>query len=102
MTMARSFYDKTINPQQKKVQMPSSLWAVCGLSVLVTLSACNTLPPQSKVQTPQYISDIHTSETSLAHVIQPLEEKNPNLTGYHILYDPLEALASLINLIEKS
>ena len=102
MTMARSFYDKTINPQQKKVQTPSSLWAVCGLSVLVTLSACNTLPPQSKVQTPQYISDIHTSETSLAHVIQPLEEKNPNLTGYHILYDPLEALAARINLIEKS
>lgn len=102
MAMARSFYHKTVNTQQKTSEIPTSLLTTCSLSLVLTLGACSTLPPQSKIQTPQYITDIDTSQTTLSQIITPLEEKNPHLTGYHILYDPLEALAARINLIEKA
>ncbi len=102
MTMARSFYHNTADQSSKKCEPSKSLLTRCSLIFVLTLTACSTLPPQSKTPTLQYSSDIDTSQTTLAHIIQPLEQENPNLTGYHILYDPLEALAARINLIEKS
>ena len=46
--------------------------------------------------------DIDTSHTSLAKIIEPLRDQNPDLTGFHVLNDPLEALAARIHLIERA
>ena len=69
--------------------------------ILLSLSACSTLPKQI-AQHAEYAKDIDTSETTLAHIITPLKQHNPELTGYHVLYDPLEAIAARIHLIDKS
>lgn len=69
--------------------------------MLLGLSACSTLPKQIP-QPAEYANDIDTSETTLAHIITPLKQQNPELTGYHVLYDPLNAIAARIHLIDKS
>ena len=43
-----------------------------------------------------------TSQTSLAQIVEPLRRQNIGLTGYHVLPDPLEALAARIQLINKA
>jgi Phosphatidylserine/phosphatidylglycerophosphate/cardiolipin synthases and related enzymes len=50
----------------------------------------------------EYAFNTPTDDTSLAKIVLPLREQNPNLTGYHVLYDPLEALAARIELINKA
>lgn len=70
-------------------------------SLALTLSACSTLPKQ-QTQPVEYAFNTPTDDTSLAKIVLPLREQNPNLTGYHVLYDPLEALAARIELINKS
>ena len=70
-------------------------------SLIVGIPACTTLPKQTP-QPIEYAFDTETKQTSLAQIILPLREQNPNLTGYHVLYDPLEALAARIHLIDKA
>ncbi|AOA60002.1 phospholipase [Acinetobacter larvae] len=71
------------------------------LCVLSVLSACSTLP--KRLATPaKFAYDIETNDTSLGQLIQALKIKNPELTGYHILYDPLDALAARIHLIDRA
>ncbi|WP_228145835.1 phospholipase D family protein [Acinetobacter sp. ANC 5054] len=70
-------------------------------SLVLSLSACTTLPKQ-QIQPVEYAFNTPTEQTSLAKIVQPLREQNPNLTGYHVLYDPLEALAARIELINKA
>ncbi|OTG80042.1 phospholipase D family protein [Acinetobacter sp. ANC 4648] len=65
------------------------------------LSACSTLPKQDIIK-PQFAYDIDTDDTHLAQIIAPLKKQNPDLTGYHILYDPLEAIAARIHLIDTA
>ncbi|MGO3383565.1 MAG: phospholipase D-like domain-containing protein, partial [Acinetobacter guillouiae] len=72
-----------------------------GSCLLLSLSACSTLPRQENIK-PEYAYDIDTKDTPLAQIISPLKAQNPELTGYHVLYDPLEAIAARINLIEKA
>ena len=43
-----------------------------------------------------------TEHTHLAQIVLPLREKNPQLTGYRVLYDPLEALSARLYLIDKA
>lgn len=69
--------------------------------LVLGLSACSTLPKQ-QVVTPQYAYDIDTQNTALSKLITPLKTQNPELTGYHVLYDPLEAIAARIQLIDKA
>lgn len=69
--------------------------------LVLGLPACSTLPKQGII-TPEYAYDIDTSETDLAKIITPLKAQNPELTGYHVLYDPLEAIAARIHLIDKA
>jgi len=67
----------------------------------LTLSGCSTLPKQ--IEHPiQMAFETPTDQTSLAKIVLPLREKYPQLTGYHVLYDPLEALAARIYLINKA
>ncbi|MDQ9009914.1 phospholipase D family protein [Acinetobacter gerneri] len=85
---------------QNKVQQRKAALILSSCLVL-TLPACSTLPKQTP-QPIQYAFDTDTSHTELAQIVTPLKEKNPDLTGFHVLYDPLEALAARIHLIEKS
>lgn len=71
------------------------------LGLGLVLSGCSTLP-KPIIQQPSYASDIDTSQTKLAQMIAPLRDQNPNLTGYHVLLDPLEAIAARLTLIGKA
>ena len=92
-----------IQSQQTNHQKNTSFKArfILCLYITVGLTACSTLPPQQPM-TAQYAHDIETDETYLAKIVQPLKLKNPELTGYHTLYDPLEAISARIKLIEKA
>ncbi|WP_373854964.1 phospholipase D family protein [Acinetobacter gerneri] len=81
--------------QQRKAAL------ILSSCLVLTLPACSTLPKQTP-QPIQYAFDTDTSHTELAQIVTPLKEKNSDLTGFHVLYDPLEALAARIHLIEKS
>lgn len=75
------------------------LWLSCAF--VLTLSGCSTLPKQ--IEHPiQMAFETPTDQTNLAKIVLPLREKYPQLTGYHVLYDPLEALAARIYLINKA
>lgn len=95
-------------PQNTQIQQPyntrnsrSKILLALSCSILLSLSACTTLPKQQNIQ-PEYAYDIDTQQTDLAKIITPLKQQNPELTGYHVLYDPLEAIAARINLIERA
>lgn len=97
---------RTINPntqlQQKYDKHQFKQWLFVASSCLfLSLSACSTLPKQQQIK-PEYAFDIDTQDTDLSKIITPLKNQNPELTGYHVLYDPLEAIAARINLIEKA
>lgn len=70
-------------------------------ATLLGMSGCSTLPKQYP-QTPEYVYDIDTHQTSLAQIIDPLKAQHPELTGYHVLYDPLKAFAARIQLIDRA
>ncbi|WP_042111622.1 phospholipase D-like domain-containing protein, partial [Acinetobacter rudis] len=70
-------------------------------ATLLGMSGCSTLPKQYP-QTPEYVYDIDTHQTSLAQIINPLKAQHPELTGYHVLYDPLKAFAARIQLIDRA
>ena len=90
------------NFQHKTSHMRTHSKAVLlSCSLVLSLSACTTLPKQ-QIQPVEYAFNTPTEQTSLAKIVQPLREQNPNLTGYHVLYDPLEALAARIELINKA
>lgn len=97
------------SPQQI-AQLNSGKWhgsstyktaVLLSCSLILGMPACSTLPKQTP-QPMEYAFDTETEQTSLAKIVEPLREQNPNLTGYHILYDPLEALAARIHLIDKA
>ena len=91
-----------LDPKNNHNQHFSTVKKVLLVSTLVlSFSGCSTLPPQ--IQHPiQNAFDIDTSKTSLASIIEPLRLENPNLTGYHVLNDPLEALAARLHLIDRA
>ena len=100
--MARSFPPTTQSDTGKLRHSSTYKTAVLlSCSLIVGIPACTTLPKQTP-QPIEYAFDTETKQTSLAQIILPLREQNPNLTGYHVLYDPLEALAARIHLIDKA
>lgn len=68
---------------------------------LALLQACSTLPERQPV-TATYARQFDTSSSYLVHVFEPLKQQHEDLTGYHILYEPTEALATRLQLIERS
>lgn len=83
----------------------TTLWSqplcCCLVLLLLCLQGCSTLPRVGP-ETPRYSNDIATVDTRLAQKIMPLAQQQPELTGYHTLYDPLEALAARLSLINKA
>ena len=100
--MERKFPQNTqIQQQYNTRNSRSKILLALSCSILLSLSACTTLPKQQNIQ-PEYAYDSDTQQTDLAKIITPLKQQNPELTGYHVLYDPLEAIAARINLIERA
>lgn len=99
--------DRTFNTPKKQHHLNNKTLQTRTTVLLLTsflilgLPACSTLPKQG-MEPVQYVFDTDTSQTDLAKLIVPLKEKNPDLTGFHVLYDPLEALAARIHLIDKA
>ena len=81
--------------------MPKKAALLLSSCIVLGLPACNTLPKQQTL-TPEYAYDINTDQTSLAKIVQPLKAQNPDLTGYHILYEPMEAISARLQLIDKA
>ncbi|MDF2415904.1 phospholipase D family protein [Acinetobacter beijerinckii] len=73
-----------------------------SLSIAITISGCSTLPKHSIEPIQAIALKVDTSETTLAQIIDPLQQQNPDLTGYYVLFDPLEALAARLRLIDKA
>lgn len=71
-------------------------------AIALTVTGCSTLPKHKLEPVIQTVAQIDTTQTSLAQVIRPLQEQHPDLTGYHVLYEPLEALAARLRLIDKA
>ena len=72
-------------------------------SIAITITGCSTLPKHKFEAVQQTeIQPIELNQTTLAQIIQPLQQQNPELTGYHILFEPLEALAARLRLIDKA
>ncbi len=72
-----------------------------SMLILLTISGCSTLPKQQPIKF-EYAHDIDTSQTTLSKTIRPVKDANPELTGYHVLYDPLDAISARIHLIDKA
>lgn len=70
-------------------------------SAILGLGACSTLP-KNTIQPVEYAFSTPTDQTHLARIVLPLREKYPQLTGYHLLADPLEALAARLHLIDAA
>src|SRR5690606_25188446 len=70
-------------------------------SLVLGLPACST-PPKQTDQPSQTAFETETSQTSLAQIVAPLRGQNIGLTGYRVLYDPLEALAARMQLNQKA
>ena len=71
-------------------------------SIAITVTGCNTLPKHTIESIPETALQVDTAQTTLAQIIQPLQEQHPELTGYLVLFEPLEALATRLSLIDKA
>ena len=71
-------------------------------SIAITVTGCNTLPKHKIESIPESALQVDTAQTTLAQIIQPLQEQHPDLTGYLVLFEPLEALATRLSLIDKA
>ena len=99
--MSNSMNSATLKQQNLSFIHNHTKVVLLSCSLVLILSACSTLPKQ-QTQPMEYAFNTPTDDTSLAKIVLPLREQNPNLTGYHVLYDPLEALAARIELINKA
>ena len=71
-------------------------------SIAITVTGCSTLPKHTIESIPETALQVDTAQTTLAQIIQPLQEQHPELTGYLVLFEPLEALATRLSLIDKA
>ena len=71
------------------------------LSLTLSFGACSTLPERAAV-IPSYSQNIDTQNTDLAYLTQKFKQQYPYKTGYHVLYEPNEALIRRLHLIEHA
>lgn len=64
------------------------------------LYACSSLPERMPVKPSYYISD--TGDTRLGELFETRKATHQGLTGYHLLIDPIDAIAARLMLIEKA
>ena len=95
----RSKADLPMVNSKRNIQYKSAVLLSCSL--VLGIPACSTLPHRGEVAS-HMAFETDTSQTSLSKIVQPLRDQNIGLTGYHVLYDPLEALAARMQLINKA
>ena len=66
-------------------------------SIAITVTGCSTLPKHTIESIPETTLQVDTTQTTLAQIIQPLQEQHPELTGYLVLFEPLEALSARLH-----
>ncbi|MDM1270616.1 phospholipase D family protein [Acinetobacter indicus] len=89
------------NTYARSSMSASTAAMLLSCSLVLGVSGCSTLPKQ--IEHPvQMAFETPTEHTHLAQIVLPLREKNPQLTGYQVLYDPLEALSARLYLIDKA
>ena len=71
-------------------------------SIAITVTGCSTLPKHTIESIPETTLQVDTTQTTLAQIIQPLQQQHPELTGYLVLFEPLEALSARLRLIDKA
>ena len=71
-------------------------------SIAITVTGCSTLPKHTIESIPETTLQVDTTQTTLAQIIQPLQDQHPELTGYLVLFEPLEALSARLRLIDKA
>lgn len=95
-----------MNPLNSSHNNPISLKVLAyTLFLAVVITGCSTLPqtpPVPEIQPQIKAAQTEGTQTTLAKIIDPLQNQYPDLTGYHILFDPLEALAARLRLIDKA
>ncbi len=75
---------------------------VISMFFAFSITGCSTLPKHKTEYVSQPTTNIDTSQTSLAQMIEPLQKQHEGLTGYHVLFEPLEALATRLRLIDRA
>lgn len=65
-----------------------------------TLASCASLPSDVGRDESQALSD--TGDTTLGRVIQPALERNPGLSGFHVLHGGAEAFARRIRMVQHA
>lgn len=78
----------------------ATMRALCASLTLVLLVSCSSLPPNEERETSHVLPD--TSDTQLARLIKPGMERNPELSGFHVLNDGMGAFAARILLVEAA
>lgn len=81
--------------------MPLRMLAKLTLISSLSFTACSTLPERKAVQ-PTYSFQIDTTDTYLSKLFAKQKQLTPELTGYHILFNPEDALISRLQLIERA
>ncbi len=79
----------------------SFIFRLLILCCIVSLQACSTLPQKHAVIS-SYTTQSDTSDTYLAKLFKPIKQQHPNLTGYHVLYNPTQALTTRLQLMERA
>lgn len=92
--MQLSGFNGLKHPRQQWIKLLLILWS-CNV-----LYACSTLPPRQTIA-PSF-HQTHTENTTLGRVFTPLAQQNSGLTGYHLLLDPIDAIAARLLLIERA
>ncbi|TXJ06068.1 MAG: phospholipase D family protein [Acinetobacter sp.] len=77
-------------------------WRICVFCTICSLYACSTLPQRQPNIPTSYSTDIDTRDTYLASMFEPLKQQHPQLTGFHVLYDPHQALITRLQLINRA
>lgn len=77
------------------------LWIIAFFCYAL-ISACSTLPTKKTQTIPTKVDDIALQQTQFAQKIAPLRLQYPDLTGYHLLANPAEALSARLSLIQQA
>ncbi len=83
------------------IESPAYFLRFSGIVLCLILGACSTLPPQS-TPTPSYHPTEWAKTSTLAQRLAPLRQQYPNLTGYHVLTNPEDALGARLTLIAQA
>ncbi|KAA8731872.1 phospholipase D family protein [Acinetobacter qingfengensis] len=78
-----------------------SVLVLCLSCCLCLLQACSTLPTRQAV-TSSYSTQINTQDSYLAQLFEPLKAQYPGKTGFHVLYNPPQALETRLQLINEA